>query len=173
MAGENEDGSRIDALERRLRDVEDQLAIYRLLAAYGPAVDSRTEAATAGLWTETGRYDYGGAPLVGAQAIGDLVNVQPHVGYVERGCAHVIGMPFVAVEGDRATATGYSRVYLHDGDGWKVERTSANRWELERTQSGWKVANRVNRLLDGSPDGRELLSRAFVQSNGEETDVVS
>ena len=66
MAGENEDGSRIDALERRLRDVEDQLAIYRLLAAYGLAVDSRTEAATAGLWTETGRYDYGGAPLVGA-----------------------------------------------------------------------------------------------------------
>lgn len=148
-------------LEARIRRLEDQIAIYQLLATYGPAADSRSGEAVASLWTEDGSYDFGGPPLVGADAIRSLVDLDTHRGYVERGCAHVFGIPMVQVEADRATATAYSCVYIHDGNGWKVERTSANRWELVRTDRGWKVANRINRLLDGSGDGPALLARGL------------
>ena len=152
---------RLSRLEAHVRRLEDQIAIYQLLATYSPAVDSRSEAATAGLWTEDGQYDYGGRPHVGARDVGSLVHLDTHKAYVEKGCAHVMSLPLVSVDGDRAVATGYSRLYVHSGDGWKVERASANRWELVRTGAGWRVANRINRLMDGSPAGREVLARGL------------
>lgn len=150
--------ARFAALEARIKGLEDQLAIYQLLATYGPSVDSRSGDVTGSLWTEDGRYDYGGEPLEGKDSVGALVNIQPHVSYVADGCAHVISMPHVTVEGDQAVATGYSRVYLNQGDHWRVERAGANRWELVRTANGWKVHNRVNRLLNGQAEAQGLLS---------------
>ncbi|MEW6645244.1 MAG: nuclear transport factor 2 family protein [Pseudomonadota bacterium] len=153
--------ARIASLESRIRSLEDQVAIYQLLARYAPSVDSRSKASTAALWTADGSYDYGGAPLAGAIAVGGLVDQEPHVGYVAKGSAHAIGMPLVQIDGDRAVATGYSQLYVKQEDGWKVERASANRWELVRTTNGWRVHQRINRMLDGSAEGRELLSQGI------------
>lgn len=150
--------ARLALLEKRIGALEDQLAIYQVLAAYGPSVDSRNEAATASLWTKDGHYDFGEPPLKGADNIGALVDREPHVSYVADGCAHVISMPHVSVDGDQAVATGYSRVYLHQGDHWRVERASANRWDMVRTENGWRVSGRKNRLLDGTGEARALLS---------------
>ncbi|MEO5323572.1 nuclear transport factor 2 family protein [Mesorhizobium sp. CC13] len=150
--------ARLAALEARIKGLEDQLAIYQLFATYGPSVDSRTGSVTASLWAEDGAYDFGGDPLVGAERVGSLVDIEPHVHYVADGCAHVLSMPHVTVDGDKAVATGYSRVYLIHGDHWRVERASANRWELVRTADGWRVQNRVNRLLNGQAEARDLLS---------------
>lgn len=147
-------------LEDRIRALEDRFAIYDLIATYGPSVDSRSADATAALWDEEGWYDFGGEPLMGAATVGTLVDSDTHVGYVSRGCAHVLGLPKVEIDGDRAIATNYSRVYLHQGDHWRVERAGVNRWELVRTEAGWKVAGRTNRLLDGSQDARSLLAAA-------------
>lgn len=154
------------ALEQRMARAEDQLAILQLLASYGPAVDSLSAKDTAALWVPDGTYDFGGEPIRGAEAVGAIVDLDTHRGYVERGCAHVMGLPMVTISGDRATATSYSRVYLHDGDSWRVERTSANRWELQRTDHGWRVMNRINRLMDGSPAGREILERGLADREG-------
>lgn len=158
--------TRLATLETRLGQLEDRLAILDLIASYGPAVDSRSEEAVASLWAGDGVYDFGGEPLEGAAAVGRLVDLDTHKGYVECGCAHVLGLPMVTISGDTAVATGYSRVYLHDaaGGGWKVERTSANRWELIRTGAGWKVQRRVNRLLDGSAGARGLLHAGLVDA---------
>lgn len=159
---------RLSSLEAHVRRLEDQIAIYQLLATYSPAVDSCDEAATAGLWAENGRYDYGGPPLSGAREVGGLVRLDTHRAYVGKGCAHVMSLPLVSVDGDRAVATGYSHLYVHCGDGWKVERASANRWELVRTGAGWRVASRINRLMDGSPAGREVLARGLdMQESGD------
>lgn len=153
--------ARLAALEARITSLEDQLAIYQLLATYGPSVDSRTGDVTASLWAENGSYDYGAAPLEGAATVGSLVNIEPHIHYVADGCAHVISVPHVSIDGDRAVAIGYSRVYLNQGDHWRVERAGANRWELVRTADGWRVQNRVNRLLNGQPEARALLSEGI------------
>lgn len=152
---------RIALLEERLLAVEDRLAILQLIATYGPAVDSRSAEETAALWAPDGFYDFGGTNVIGAEAVGRIVDLDTHVGYVEKGCTHVMALPMITIDGDRATATGYSRVYLHDGNGWKVERASANHWDLVRTPAGWKVQGRTNRLMDGSAAGREILAEGL------------
>ena len=45
---------RLALLEQRLRRAEDELAIARLMASYGPLVDAD---AVAGLWTDDGEYN--------------------------------------------------------------------------------------------------------------------
>ena len=76
-----------------------------------------------------GVYDPGGAsPYVGRAAVGDLVCGERH------------------------------RAYLKDGPHWRLERVSANRWELERIDGTWQVIRRTNRLLDGTPEARRLLT---------------
>lgn len=153
--------TRFERLERRIRQLEDHNAIFQLMATYGPAVDTRTEAAVAAMWAEGGTYDYGWREHVGNESVATLVNNDTHVGYVRNGCAHVMSLPLVRLDGNRAEATGYSRVYVHEGDGWKVERASANHWEFERGHTGWRVTKRINRPLDGSIDSRALLQRGL------------
>lgn len=149
---------RIEALETRMRGLEDQLAIYQLLAAYGPAVDSRSGAAAGALWVEDGTYEAGAFAFNGQAEIAGLVDMEPHRTYVANGCAHVVSLPHVTIDGDDAVALGHSRVYLHDGDHWRVERASANKWELKRTAAGWKVVRRINKLLNGDPEAPALLA---------------
>ena len=81
-----------------------------------------------------------------------------HHAYVEAGGAHVMSLPRIVIDGNEARATGYSRLYLKHGDHWRVERASANHWTLVRSDQGWKVQRRVNRLLSGSEEARSLLA---------------
>jgi hypothetical protein len=39
---------------------------------------------------------------------------------------------------------------------------TATRWELQRDPDGWRIANRVNNLLDGDASARELLRRGLL-----------
>jgi len=154
----------LDQLMNRVRALEDRLEIYQLLATYGPAVDSLRADAVADLWAPDGTYEPSGIdPFVGKQAIGHLVHEEPHQSYVSAGCAHVISLPHVTVDGDTAVATGHSRVYLHSDEGWRVERVSANRWELERGADGWVVRRRLNQQLTGGDEARELLGSGLAR----------
>lgn len=127
--------------------------ITQLIAAYGPAVDSGDAEAAAALFTEDGWYDVAGGRLEGRSAIADMVRGDAHQSLLRRGVAHVMGLPRVTVAGDRAVAVNHTTVYL-EGRVWRV---AANRWELVRTADGWRVSGRTNRLLDGSPEARDLL----------------
>jgi ketosteroid isomerase-like protein len=145
-------------LARRVQALEDQLAIYQLIATYGPAVDSQSALAVGELWSEDGVYDPSGVnPYAGRAAVEGLVYGEPHLSYLQAGCAHVLSLPHVAVDGDTAVAVNHSRVYLRDGTSWRLERVSANPWELERADGAWRVGRRTNRLLDDDPAARELL----------------
>jgi hypothetical protein len=164
---------RFAALETRLKELEDQIAIYQLMSAYGPLVDSGDAAATSNLWVEDGVYDWGGgstppapdAPVkegaAGAAynraAIADMVRGSYHQDIIEGGAGHVIGLPHIVLKGDTAIATSYSRLYRRDGDNFRVWRVGANRWEFVRTLDGWRVQTRVNRVLTGAEEPRALL----------------
>ncbi|HEY1734436.1 MAG TPA: nuclear transport factor 2 family protein [Acidimicrobiales bacterium] len=147
----------VQRLEARVAALEDQVALYQLISSYGPAVDSGSADAVAAIWTEDGTYDTFPAPLNGRDAIRAMVVGDGHQGLIRGGCAHVMAMPMVSVEGDRATATGYSRVYVHGDDGFGVWRASANRWEFERGADGWHAVHRLNRALDGDDEARQIL----------------
>jgi hypothetical protein len=77
-----------------------------------------------------------------------------------QGCGHVVTAPRVGVSGDRAVAVCYSLLIRRevDGGGWRVARLSSNRWEPVRRETGWRVARRTNRLLDGGMEARDLLA---------------
>jgi ketosteroid isomerase-like protein len=150
------------ALEQRVRLLEDQLAIHRLIHTWGPAVDSGHSSAAAGIWTEDGILQSDLSFLGGRSAVAAMVESDGQQELIRQGCAHVQSFPLVTVDGDRATATGYSRVYRHNGGGgYEVWRVSANRWELRRTPNGWRVTRRVNQVIDGGPRARELLKQAL------------
>ncbi len=150
--------ARVAELEEKVRVLTDALELQTLMARYGPAVDSGSADAAADLWAEDGVYDSdGAAPMHGADAVREMVNGPKHQSLLPN-CAHTIGPAVLDVAGDRAAATGYSRVYLRDGDAFNLWRLAANRWDFARTASGWKVARRTNRLL-GTDDAHELLRR--------------
>jgi SnoaL-like domain len=148
---------RLRRLEQRLRELEDRAEIFRLMASYGPSVDSGHGQAAAGLWTADGVYDTDVQVMAGPAAIAGMVAEDPHQHYIQNGSAHVPSIPAIDVRGDTAVAIGYSHLFLRAGDSFRVARASANRWEFVRTADGWRVQRRLTRLLSGSADARELL----------------
>jgi len=150
--------SRLNGIEQRLRAVEDELSILRLLATYGPLVDSGCAEEAAELWTEDGIYEPGGVgKAAGRPAIASLYRMDRHRELVARGAMHHTAMPRVAVDGDCAQAVGYSFVAENSGEGFALWRASINRWVLRRTGEGWRIVERRNRVLDGSPEAQGLL----------------
>lgn len=146
--------SRVERIERRL-------ALYELIASYGPAVDSGSARAAADLWNPDGSYDYGDRTLTGRAAIEAMVEGGHHQGLIEAGAAHIIGFPRVEIDGDRAVMTGYSQVCRRRDGEFELWRVSANRWELSWDGAGWKVDRRCAYPLDGRPEARELLARSL------------
>jgi ketosteroid isomerase-like protein len=152
---------RVAALEGRVRQLEDALAIMRLINSWGPAVDTGSSQAAANLWDADAVLDSDLSRLEGPAAVSAMVDSQGQRALIDQGCAHVQSAPVITVEGDRATAIAYSQVFLHAEQGHDVWRVSANRWECRRTPDGWRVTKRVNRVVDGTPDSRALLVGAF------------
>lgn len=149
--------ARLDALEARLRAVEDEAAICRVIASYGPAVDSNDGAAVQALWADGGTYELEGWTFT-SETMDQTVQSDLHASYVAAGSAHVMSMPKITLDGDAAVAINYSRVFMHEDGRWVVDRAAANRWDMERTVQGWKVRRRVNRLVNGSATARALLA---------------
>ncbi|WP_375195119.1 nuclear transport factor 2 family protein [Sphingobium sp.] len=149
-----------DPLAARIAALEDREAIRDLIARYGPLADSGDCAGAAALWTEDGIYEVGGfGSYQGRTAIRALLEGESHQQLIHGGAAHVLSPPVIDLDGDRAAARTYSVVFRKAEDGWEAHRVSANLWQLMRTAEGWKVACRINRLLDGSADARALIAR--------------
>ena len=147
-------------ISESLRVLEDEREIIRFISAYGPAVDSGQSEAAAALWTEDGVYDTDSAVWTGRAEIAGMVEGDFHQKLISGGAAHVLGVPHILIEGHRAVATCYSRVFRHGEGGFELWRVAVNRWELVRTPQGWRASYRTNRLLNGSEAARELLGRA-------------
>src|SRR6266516_2859335 len=152
---------RLAALEARLRAVEDELQILRLLNSYGPLVDSGSPAAAAELWVAEGGYDFGDARVEAPDGLIALYESDVHSRLVEAGCCHLTATPRIAVSGDAAEAVGYSFVIVREGERWQVQRAAINHWTLVRSSAGWRVQERLNRVLDGSPESHEVMRRAL------------
>jgi hypothetical protein len=82
----------------------------------------------------------------------------------------------VVLNGDTATATSYLQIIApHKGaapmevsghgssSGYRIHRVGANRWELKRTEDGWKVTRRTLRPLDGTDGARDFLRQAVAK----------
>ena len=163
-------------VEDRIREIEDRLEIYNLIASHPPSADTGAEDYTQSVWTEDGVFDRGPefpAPR-GPAAIGATSSSPEHHRAIEQGIAHFAGLPYVRIEGDTAFAISYLQILVPDPvgpefdvpnhgktRGFHVHRISANRWEFVRTGKGWKIKRRHLRALDGSEPARDILRGTF------------
>lgn len=148
---------RLAAVEARVRAVEDELAVVRVVASYGPLIDLGEPDSVAALWETDGVYDIDTGVYDGQSRIAEMVASGAHQSLLEGGCAHLLTAPHVTVDGDTAVAVGHSQLVVRTDRGYRIARATAHRWELARGQRGWRVVRRTSRLLDGSTQARDLL----------------
>jgi SnoaL-like domain len=158
--------ARLLELERRLQRAEDQLEIQNLLMTYGPLVDSATAEPAGALWVDGGGYSFtlpdgGTKRLAAPDEIAGMYGWPGHLDLVNTGCAHMTATPKITVDGDDAQAVGYSVVILKEGDRWFLWRAAVNHWTLKRTADGWRIAERFNRALDGSPESHATMKKVM------------
>jgi len=163
-------------LEHRLRAVEDRLEIYNLIASHPPSADTGARAYAEAVYTEDGVFDRGAelSSWSGNKAIGANLKSEGHQAAIAGGLAHFTGLPHVTIDGDEAVVISYLQILTprktgepvevpnHGASrGYHIHRVVTNRWELERTPSGWKINRRTSRLVDGSEPSREILRGAL------------
>jgi hypothetical protein len=163
-------------LEQRLRDIEDRLEIYNLIASHPPSADAAADYFSRAVYADDGVLDLGGGKgATGKEAIAGIVTTPDHQAAIAAGLGHFAGLPRIDIDGDSAIVTSYLQVLTPDhaaaprtvpghgsSQGFRIHRLGANRWELTRTSQGWKIMRRTMRLLDGSEPARELLRQALV-----------
>lgn len=152
------------ALKQRVRELEDFRDVTQLAMQYGPSVDSGSAEETANIWSEDGTFAVVGGEatftMEGRQGVAGMVSGDGHQGLIANGCAHVLTVPHVELDGDEATGRSYALNIRWDSenDRFWVARVSANRWHWIRTDEGWKVVERINSNLDGAEASRALLA---------------
>lgn len=150
----------------RLRRVEDELAIGRLIASYGPLVDGGAADATAELWCADGEYDVEGWNMRGRDQVRAMVQSAAHQKLITGGSAHFQGPARIDIDGDVALAVFESLLVHRDAEQFRVLRASVHRLELRRETDGWHIARRTGRLLDGGPEARALLATFAHEHDG-------
>lgn len=151
---------RLAALEARMAAAEDELAIIRLIAGYGPMVDCGLPGPATALFVADGVYDIDLGRMDGARAFHDMLAEPTSQARVAQGIAHVMGLPMVTLDGDRATAVNPTFVFMREGEGYGIWRVAQNVWELAKIGGVWKIVHRTNRLVDDGGEARALLERA-------------
>ncbi|OBK35354.1 hypothetical protein A5658_07985 [Mycobacterium sp. 1245111.1] len=158
---------RDEDLLARVRLLEDERDIARLVASYGPLADAADSDGVANLWTEDGTYDVDGWVMRGRNEIRAMVSSPQHHALVTDGCCHFLGPCAVTVTGDAATAVCESLVLRRRDERYVVFRASVNHIELNRTSGGWKIAARVTRTLTGNGDAADLVRKGIGQPAGD------
>ena len=152
----------VNELARRVRRLEDEAAVLRLVCSWGPAVDTGSSSEAGALWAADGVLESDMSRLEGPSEVTAMVRSDGQQSLIRQGCAHVQSAPIVTIDGDEGVATTYSQVFLHsETGGHQVWRVSANRWVCRRTEDGWRLVRRVNRVIDGSPGPREILTQVL------------
>ncbi|MGA5545736.1 nuclear transport factor 2 family protein [Mycobacterium sp. NPDC051198] len=149
--------SRLHDLERRLRELTDQVEVTQLIASYGPLVDAGAADDVAALWSEDGSYDVEGWQMRSRADVAAMVNSDAHQTLISRGACHFLGPARVTVDGKTAEAVCESLLVVHRDGKWIVARAGANHFTLRRIDGRWQIERRTTRALNGSPESRELL----------------
>lgn len=145
-------------LERRLRRIEDERAIERLVASYGPLVDGGDADSAAAFWAEDGTYDVEDWSMTSRADVAAMVRSDAHQGLIGRGSAHFLGPAVVTVDGDDAVAVCESLLVVCHENRHVVTRSGANHFRLRRIERRWQITSRVTRRLDGAAVARTLLT---------------
>ena len=134
--------------DQRLRKVEDQLAIQRVLVEYSARLDARDFAGYASLFAREGTWQNGNTVRKGRAEIEAMLAGlfgTPAPGFVNREDYHLVSNPQVDVDGDKATARSRHLLVMRGPDGSPVP-SLAGLYEDEfvREDGAWKILRRVD-----------------------------
>jgi SnoaL-like domain len=156
-------------LEKRVQALEDRLEIIQLIMSYPLALDSGAEKPCRAAWAENGVFDRGSNDpaehsggyqgAYGVETIIEEFNGPALQHARDRGLAHLMTAPHLAIHGNKAVATNYNQLVEREGNEFHTTRVTANRWELVRQNGKWVIERRVLRLLTGARDAREVLGQ--------------
>ena len=137
-------------LEDRIRDIEDRLEIYNLIASHPPSADTGADFYARAVYADDGIFDRGDKP--GGRSrdeYEELMISAEHTAALEGGLGHFTGLPYIELDGDRAFVTSYLQILTPDAQrepvpvpnhgaskGFRIHRLAANRWELEAHGEG-------------------------------------
>jgi ketosteroid isomerase-like protein len=137
--------TRLDALEQRLRVLEDKEAIWLLFMEYKKHLDARDFKAYASLFTDDAVWAGNLGKAVGPQEIEDLLvrTLEVYPSDLER-TYHLVMNPIIHVNGDTATSkSNWGYITRSQNDRPVFEMLGRYSDELRRTPDGWKFSRRV------------------------------
>ena len=151
----------IAKLSRRIEALEDEREVRNVITRYCFAVDADDPDATEKLYWEDCVVSVDEKRFYRGSEVRDIVLGPVHQSILPN-CSHVMAPFVVAMEGDRAIATGYANVVVRnkDGKGSYVWRQSYNRFELEKRAGVWKIARRLS-FGAGSAEAQAVLKKAL------------
>ena len=135
-------------IEQRLRRVEDELAIRRVLVDYSAFQDARDYGGYAGLFSRDGEWVNGRTVHKGREAIQkmllDLYGAPPP-GFVNSESYHISSNAQIDLDGDRATVRSRHLLVMRGPNGEPVPAL-AGRYEDQfiREDGKWRILRRVD-----------------------------
>jgi len=168
-----------EALERKLRRLQDEQELRELLSRYGFTADLGRSREYVELYTEDGRINLGagrwgarkaGNEFQGHEQLHEFITAVPHK-CIEGFCQHhaLTGPLIFHIDGDEAVAEGYSLVVVQSDEATRRPRScrperpeiniagaNFNRWTFRRVNLQWHIFERFNREI-GSPEIHDVI----------------
>ncbi len=148
----------LEVLKRRLRVLEDKEAIRDLLVRYAFTADLERIDDFLELWTEDGTYELDSAVWKGRDQIKQGCMSDAFYNSIKNRSQHLILDLIINVNGDSATAAGYSATTVHWQAGFGLGRCALSTFRFRRVKGRWLIEQRVNRQT-GDPRCHSLISR--------------
>lgn len=162
-------------LLNRLNILEDRLEILNLLSGSAFSSDVASSPYWEKMFSDQAVFDRGsGIPNnIGKDEILKIINNKDQKIAIENGMTHLAMLPHIKLMGDSAIATGCLLIVMPDSlashvklpgkgisTGFSIYQLTVNKWELIRTNNGWKVSKRIVRPILSS-EARPLLKTAI------------
>lgn len=146
--------SRLESLEARVRELEDEREIRSLLGWYAYYADGCHDEEWLDLWADDGVYDLSIGRWEGKTRLREFIT-DPNVHHKPGFYGHTLHLQgpnlAVKIDGDEAVATGYN-VLLHETSNVpSTLRIGGNRWRFRRVGSRWLMTERRHRSV-GEPE---------------------
>lgn len=153
----------IEALRRRVEQLEDEREIRYLIGRYGHYADLGHEEAWGDQWTDDGVYDLVTVSRDGAgydrpmrfdgkaELLGMIRDPAAHKLFEGRSLHLQDFNLVISIDGDAAIAHGYSMTMLRDGDAIQIRSAGMVRWRFRRVAGRWRISEKHRRNVgDGS-----------------------
>jgi ketosteroid isomerase-like protein len=141
------------SVEERLRRVEDELAISRVLVDYAATLDSRNYAAYVQLFTPDAEWANSGVTRKGRADIEKMLAMMGPAGAVNNANYHLVSNPRIDVKGDTATAVSLYLFITRGKDGTPLPSLSGTYTdEFVRWNGAWKIKRRYAGNIMPTPE---------------------